>query len=74
MSDKEAYELLLKYCGGEKGLAMIREMILVAGVEVAIKNTIDVLYEKHPTAPQDFHGWIRQSYNYIEEQMNQPLN
>lgn len=74
MTDKEAFELLVKYGGGEWGLAKIRDMILVANVETAIKNTITILHKRHPNAPKDFDDWIRQAFTYVEKQMKQPLN
>lgn len=75
MTDKEAYELLLKYCGGKKGLLMIKEMIRVAGVDTAIKNTMKVLKQQHPNVRHDdFEVWVRQSYEYVQKQMSNPLN
>lgn len=76
MSDKEAYELLVKYSGGEHTLTMIREMIHIAGIEIAVKNTLIAMsnQKKGKVIPEDFAAWVYQSFRYIQNQMQQPLN
>lgn len=74
MTDKEAHELLIKYSGGEKGLAMVREMISIAGVDTAVKNTIISAEKSGKQLPEDFKYWIKQAYEYVNQQMQMPLN
>lgn len=64
MTDKEAYELLVKY-GGEKSIVMIKEMIHVAGVEKALENTIWAYERQYKKVNQDFKDWMRQAFNYL---------
>lgn len=66
MTDKEAYELLVKY-GGEKSISMIKEMIHVAGIDKAIENTVWAYEKNHKKVDQDFKDWIRQAFNYLIE-------
>lgn len=74
MSDIEAYELLLEYCGGEKGLILIKDMIHVGGLDVAVKNTIITMEDSGIRVPEDFKEWIRQSFQYIQTEMTKPNN
>lgn len=66
MTDKEAYELLVKY-GGEKSISMAKEMIHIAGIEKAIENTIWAYEKQYKNTDQDFKDWIRQAYTYMIE-------
>ena len=67
MTDKEAFELLLKYCGGEKGLTMIKNMIHLVGLHGAVSN-MEKLYEKeHGKMPTDFKDWVYQSFRYLQQ-------
>jgi hypothetical protein len=70
MTDKESYELLIKYCGGEKGVLQIREMIRMVGAEGAVQSMKSV----YKDFPKDFENWMRQAFKYLETKMNQPLN
>jgi hypothetical protein len=66
MTDKEAYELLLKY-SGEKEIVLIKEMIHVAGIDKAVENTIWAYEKLHFKVGQDFKDWMRQAFTYIVE-------
>lgn len=70
MTDKEAYELLVKH-GGEKSISMIKEMIHVAGIEKALENTIWAYERQHKKVNQDFKDWMRQAFNYLIESTTQ---
>jgi hypothetical protein len=74
MTDKEAYELLLKYCGGEKGLLMIKEMIHVAGIETATNNMIIVYEQNLGKIPDEFKQWIYQGFKYVQKEMSKSLS
>lgn len=73
MTDKEAYELMLKY-GGEQSLVRINEMILVAGVKTCANNIIEVFKKHHGAIEADVEEWIRQGVRYAHFKMQQPLN
>lgn len=66
MTDKEAYELLVKY-GGEKSISLIKEMIHVAGIEKAIENSIWAFEKKKFKVDEDFKDWLRQAFTYLIE-------
>lgn len=66
MTDKEAYELLLKH-SGEKGIVLIKEMIHVAGIDKAVENTVWAYEKRHFKVGQDFKDWMRQAFNYLVE-------
>lgn len=74
MTDKEAYELMYKYGGGEKGIIMIKEMIHLVGVEGAKKNIIKAAKANNTNLPDDVKDWIYQGLRYIQSQMDKPLN
>lgn len=64
MTDKEAYDLLLKHAG-EQGISLTREMIHIGGMEKAIENTVKVYEEKYFKVGKDFKIWLRQAFNYL---------
>lgn len=64
MTDKEAFELLVKYAG-EKGIVLIKEMIHVAGIETAVENTVKSYENRHFKVGQDFKDWMRQAFEYL---------
>ena len=70
MSGKEAHDLLLKYCGGEKGLAMINAMIHSIGIEETVKTFTSEYKKKNMELPKDFKEWMRQSFEYCNNQTN----
>lgn len=64
MTDKEAYELLVKYAG-EKGIVLIKEMIHVAGIDKTLEN-IEWSYRKNGhKINQEFKDWQRQAFEYL---------
>ena len=70
MTDKEAYELLVKY-SGEKGLIQQREMIRQIGVEETAKLILSQFKQK---VPDDFKVWLMQGMNYLSKTMSTNLN
>jgi hypothetical protein len=70
MTDKEAYELMLKY-GGEISISKAKEMIHLVGIEKATEN-IEWAYRKQKSEPMpnEFTDWIKQGLRYISEQLN----
>lgn len=70
MTDQEAFELLVKYSGGEVGLSKIKAMILLVGVDKTVSNIIGVGKNKHKKGWNDeFSNWIKQSVLYLEQKM-----
>jgi len=64
MTDREAYELLVKY-SGEKGIVLIKEMIHVAGIDKALEN-MEWAYKKNgKEINQEFKDWMRQAFEYL---------
>jgi hypothetical protein len=70
MTDKEAYELLVKY-SDEKGLIQQREMIRQIGVEETAKLILSQYKQK---VPDDFKLWMIQGLNYLSKMMSTHLN
>lgn len=70
MTNKEAYELLVKY-GGEPSISMIKEMIHIAGIDVALKNTERAAANQGKPLNDDMKAWMRQAYTYLLESINQ---
>ena len=70
MTDKEAYELLVKY-SDEKGLIQQREMIRQIDVE---KTAEMILSQYKQKVPADFKQWMIQGLNYLNKMMLTPLN
>lgn len=68
MTDKEAFDLLLKY-GGEKSIILIKDMIHVAGADVAIKNIKLVYQKRHGEISSDLSAWIEQGVRHIAQEM-----
>lgn len=66
MTDIEAYELLVKYAG-EKGIVLIKEMIHVAGVDVALKNMERSYNNNGHKISYEFKDWMRQAFDYLAE-------
>jgi hypothetical protein len=65
MTDKQAYELFYKWSGGEKGIAMLSEMIHIAGIDKAAAN-IEWAYKKdrQEEMPVEFKKWLQQVVRY----------
>jgi hypothetical protein len=64
MTDKEAYDLLVKY-SGEKGISLVKEMIHVAGIDKALEN-IEWAYKKNgQQITEEYRQWMRQAFNYL---------
>jgi hypothetical protein len=75
MTDTEAYELLLKYCGGEKGLIMIKDMIHMVGVEGTVNNILRAYGTQYKNEmSEDFKEWVAQSLRHVQKLMNEPVN
>ena len=70
MTDKEAYELLVKY-SDEKALIMQREMIRNIGVERTANFIVNSYNQKVPDA---FKQWVLQALNHLNKTMLNPLN
>lgn len=70
MTDKEAYELLVKY-GGEQSILLIKEMIHVAGIDKALENTEKAASNQGKPMSDDMKAWMRQAYTYLLETINQ---
>lgn len=70
MTDKEAYDLMVKY-GGPKVITMLTEMIHLVGVEQAVNNIIQVWPRE---MPDDFKFWMYQSACYIKNQIGKQMN
>lgn len=70
MSNKEAYELLIKY-SDEKSLIQQREMLRQIGVE----NTTNFIIQAYEVPiTEDFKNWIYQALSYLNEEMQRPTN
>lgn len=74
MTDLEAYELLVKYCGGEIGIIRIREMIHLVGVDKAVDNMCKTYAKNNNEISDDFRQWMQQSFDYLSKKMSQPEN
>lgn len=74
MSNEEAYELLIKYLGGEKGVMMIREMIHHVGVDEAVENMIETYHDLKQKPTEEFKQWMKQAFEFMKNKMQQPLN
>lgn len=70
MTDKEAYELLVKY-SGEQGIVMIKEMIHEVGIDKALENINKVYVSHGQPINNDIKWWIRQAFKYIVESTKQ---
>jgi hypothetical protein len=70
MTDREAYELLLRY-SNEKTLIQEREMIRQIGAEETAKLILS-MYEQE--LPEDFKTCVLQGLNYLSKMMSEPLN
>ena len=70
MTDKEAYELLVKY-SGEKGLVMQREMLRNVGIDKTMKS---ILQNYKVKVPDEFKIWMKQGLTYLNKKMSEPLN
>lgn len=66
MTDKEAYELLVKY-SGEKGIVLIKEMIHIGGIDMALKNMEQAYESSGQKIKGDFKQWMRQAFTYLIE-------
>lgn len=66
MTDEEAYELLVKY-SGEKGIVLIKEMIHIAGVDIALKNMERSYNKNGHEISNEFKDWMRQAFTYLAE-------
>lgn len=70
MSDKEAYELLVKY-SGKKGLIQLSEMIRHIGVE----RTAEIILKQYKQqVPDEFKEWMLQGLTYLSKMMSVTLN
>jgi len=70
MSDKEAYELLVKY-SNEKSLIQQREMLRQIGIE----NTMNMIIEAYGVPlSEDFKNWMFQALTYLNKEMLKPTN
>lgn len=65
MSDKEAYELLVKYSGGEQGLLKTKELVHALGIDGAVSMMADVYKNAGKPLPLDFKEWMRQAFTYM---------
>lgn len=74
MTDRECFELMLKY-GGEKSLIMIKEMIHTAGEEVCantmVKTYTDAFGGK---VSEEFKDFLRRGVAYVANQMQSDIN
>ena len=70
MTDKEAYELMVKYAGPQ-GVKMLTEMIHLVGVKKTVENIIKVWSGE---MPEDFKAWMFQGAKYIKARMSKPFN
>jgi hypothetical protein len=70
MTDKQAYEILLKY-SDEKSLIMQKEMVRQIGVNETAKM-IQKAYGKK--LPADFKKWMKQGLKYLSNEMSKPNN
>lgn len=70
MSNKDAYELLIKY-SDEKSLIQQREMLRQIGVE----NTTNFIIQAYEVPiTEDFKNWIYQALSYLNEEMQRQTN
>jgi hypothetical protein len=74
MTDKEAYDLFVKYSGGEKGILMVREMIHLVGVSKAVENMVVSYSKSGQIINGDFKEWMTQAFTYLQDQMQKPNN
>lgn len=65
MTDKEAYELLVKYSGGEQGLLKTKELVHVLGINEAVEMMAKVYKNAGKPLPPDFKEWMRQAFTYM---------
>ena len=66
MTGKEAYEILVKYSGGEDSLLMVSEMIHIVGVDKTVEAIKKQLSNsgKHPDGK--FYEWMKQGFEYMK--------
>ena len=70
MSDKEAYELLVKY-SDEKSLIKQREMLR----QIGVKNTLNMIIRAYEVPlSEDFKNWMFQALTYLNKEMLKPTN
>lgn len=74
MTDKEAYETLVKFAGGEKQILMIREMIHMVGNKKAADNMISAYAARKIIITDEYKEWIYQSFEYMSKQMSKSNN
>lgn len=74
MTDLEAYEIMLKYSGGEKTMLMVRDMIHSVGIDAAVKNMGIAMIEAGQEVPKEYQKWMKQAFRHIQSKMNEPLN
>lgn len=75
MTDEEAYELMVKYGGGKRGMTMINEMLHLVGIEGAFNNiNISFVNREKKEMPEDFKAWMIQALTHAYRKLAENKN